>query len=229
MAQPPQLPGPPARPGGGPAEAGASPKRSLLWPIVVALGVLLIMAVLFLGLGTTEDLDPDPSRSTSSSPSVSCCSGSTSAPTASPPLTTSPPTTVSTTPTTTKPTVRPASTPTTPLPTKLSVQCQMSPASPRQGQTVAITFTIDSPNSRTVGLGVGVYADGSENDDRATGTGNDDEFDLSPRRQVETLNVVLPENQEAGTYEIVAQLYPANRIGKTNTLAEDTCGFMKVS
>ncbi|MGA5305932.1 hypothetical protein ACPCHT_39000, partial [Nucisporomicrobium flavum] len=43
------------------------------------------------------------------------------------------------------------------------MQCQMSPASPRQGQTVAITFTIDSPNSRTVGLGVGVYADGSEN------------------------------------------------------------------
>ncbi|MGA5305959.1 hypothetical protein ACPCHT_39140 [Nucisporomicrobium flavum] len=46
---------------------------------------------------------------------------------------------------------------------------------------------------------------------------------------METLNVVLPEGQEAGTYEIVAQLYPANRIGKTNTLAEDTCGFMKVS
>ncbi len=142
-----------------------------------------------------------------------------------------PPTTTTTTTATSTTTTRPSTTkPTTTTAPKLSVTLTCSaPANLRPGQTIMLAYSIEATRPVKVGLGAGLYDSGG--DDHSTGDGDVDEYALAVGHQTPSRPFIVPSNLPRGRYELVAEIWPANKIGAegANTIAEHTCAYVSIA
>jgi hypothetical protein len=105
--------------------------------------------------------------------------------------------------------------------------CTVSPA-PHAGGQVSLTYTIDATKAGTVGLGAGIYDDAGdpvEHDD----TGDRNSLSLHAGEQQYTRKLILPDHLPRGTYDIAGEVYPTGKVGKGETLTDETCTKMPVS
>jgi hypothetical protein len=81
---------------------------------------------------------------------------------------------------------------------------------------------------RQVGLGAGVYDE--QGNDQSNGDGDVSDTTLQEGQSDPSRPVTIPTGLPAGTYEIDAEIWPANEIGKNgvNDLTDAVCGSFKV-
>ncbi|WP_426513155.1 hypothetical protein ACPPVO_22515 [Dactylosporangium sp. McL0621] len=110
-------------------------------------------------------------------------------------------------------------------PKVVSVACG-APTSARPGQTITLTYGFNAAGPIVVGLGAGLYD--TAGGDHANGDGDVDEASLAVGGTVKTRPFTVPPGLTPGTYELVAEVWPANQIGEGETLAEGACGALVV-
>jgi hypothetical protein len=117
--------------------------------------------------------------------------------------------------------------PTTPH-LQITLTCDLSTKAPMPGMTVQMTYHITSSQQRSVGLGASLYD--SQGNDLSTGDGDIDSFLLSAGQTTDSRPLPLPKNIPAGRYEIDAEIWPPNEIGKNgvNTLKDAFCANLVV-
>jgi hypothetical protein len=115
-----------------------------------------------------------------------------------------------------------------PSPIDISLKCSLNTRSPHPGMTVKMTYNISINQGDVVGLGAGIY-DNSGND-HSTGYGDIDSIQLSAGQITESRPVPIPSRLSSGRYEIDAEIWPRNEVGRNeaNTIADATCGYFSV-
>ena len=118
----------------------------------------------------------------------------------------------------------------------VTISCAMSPSDPQEGQQVAMTYTVKAERAMTVGLSVQLYDD--QGHKHANGTGAVDGVVLeqtlsqSSSRQPWSKEVpqtlVVPDTLAPGSFQVVAEAWPAGRVGveDTTTLTSALCGYV---
>lgn len=94
--------------------------------------------------------------------------------------------------------------------------------------TFQMTYEVHSNEPVAVGLGAALYD--NQGTDHSTGYGDIDSILLPSGQSSKTRPVLIPSNLPAGRYEVDAEIWPSNKVGKNgaNTLADATCTFFKV-
>jgi len=128
--------------------------------------------------------------------------------------------------TTVPPTSTTLNTTTTTNQASVMVECK-APTQMRPGQTVTLTYEIVADKSMRVGLGAGFRDEAGQ--DQSTGTGDVDDLMVSAGRTTRTRIFPIPTGLAPGIYELTAEIWRPNQIGRGETLAEGLCGFMTVS
>lgn len=95
----------------------------------------------------------------------------------------------------------------------------------RPGNTIEMTYNTDAPEDMRVALGAGIYS--QDGTDQSTGIGDEDDVQILRGQTSKTRPVPIPGSLVRGTYELVAEIYPSNKIG-TETLADPTCQVFTV-
>jgi hypothetical protein len=119
----------------------------------------------------------------------------------------------------------PSTTQTTRKPS-ISVTCS-GPSNLRPGQRITLVYEIDATEPMTVGLGAGFRDDAG---DHATGDGDRDSVEIPAGRSTQSRPFTVP-NVPAGQYELIAEIWPRNEIGRegVETLAEHTCADVSIA
>ena len=115
-----------------------------------------------------------------------------------------------------------------PSPSDIGLKCSLNTRSPHPGMSVKMTYNITMNQRDVVGLSAGIY-DNSGND-HSTGYGDIDSIQLSPGQITESRPVPIPSRLSPGRYEIDAEVWPRNEVGRNgaNTIADATCGYFSV-
>jgi hypothetical protein len=94
--------------------------------------------------------------------------------------------------------------------------------------TVQLTYYVNSPVTRQVGLGAGLYAEQGKDD--SNGDGDVDSIVLQQGWSSLSRPVTIPTSLRPGQYELDAEIWPANEIGQNgvNDLADATCTYFNV-
>ena len=110
----------------------------------------------------------------------------------------------------------------------MKLTCSLSQKRLRPGMTVQLTYHVDSPAARQVGLGAGLY-DEQGNDD-SNGNGDIASMSLQEGWNSPSRPVTIPANLAPGQYELDAEIWPANEIGQdgVNDLIDTTCTYFNV-
>jgi len=121
-----------------------------------------------------------------------------------------------------------ASSSSTSAPLDLKLQCSLNTQSLRPGITVIMTYHITLNQEDAVGLGAAIY-DNSGND-HSTGRGDINTIILPPGQLTKSRRVPIPSNLSSGRYEIDAEVWPPNEVGKNgvNTVTGATCAHFSV-
>lgn len=111
----------------------------------------------------------------------------------------------------------------------LQVTCTLSQWNLRPGLTLRLTYHINSPVARQVGLGAGLYDNRGR--DHSNGDGDIDDITVPKGRSSLSRPVVIPANLPASTYELDAEIWPPDEVGKNgvNDLTDASCTFFHVS
>jgi hypothetical protein len=112
-------------------------------------------------------------------------------------------------------------------PLDISVECDL-PEDLKPGDAIDVVYEITASADIKVGIGGGLYDEAT--DDHASGTGDLDSYAIKSGRSNVVRRFVIPDDLPTGVYEMVAEVWPANRIGHEDedVLAEGTCGFVNV-
>jgi hypothetical protein len=91
-----------------------------------------------------------------------------------------------------------------------------------------MTYEINSNEPVKAGLGAALYD--NQGNDHSTGYGDIDSALIPAGQSNRSRPVQFPSNLPAGRYEMDAEIWPDNEVGKNgaNTLADATCAFFKV-
>ncbi len=111
---------------------------------------------------------------------------------------------------------------------ELTVTCRLSQRQVSRGETVQLTYTLNSNEAASVGLGAGIYD--NQGTDHSEGFGDLPDFALSAGRSLKSRPVLIPARLPAGQYEVTGEIWPANQIGArgVNTYADPTCAYFTV-
>jgi hypothetical protein len=112
-------------------------------------------------------------------------------------------------------------------PERVTVECD-APSRLRPGKVVTLAYDIKSDAAVDVGLGAALY---DENEvDHARGTGDRDSVHLQRGHNRVTRPFMIPVGLPVGTYELDAEIWPANKIGDNGveTFADSPCGFVTI-
>ena len=115
-----------------------------------------------------------------------------------------------------------------PSPIDIGLKCSLNTRSPHPGMTVKMIYNISMNQGDVVGLGAGIYD--SSGNDHSTGYGDIDSIQLSSGQITESRPVSIPSRLSSGRYEIDAEIWPRNEVGRNgaNTIADATCGYFSV-
>lgn len=118
--------------------------------------------------------------------------------------------------------------PPTPSPSLMTLGCRLSDKKLRPGLTVQLTYQVYSPVTRQVGLGAGLYDE--RGNDHSNGDGDVSVFTLKQGESSPSRPVTIPANLPPGTYELDAEIWPANKIGQNgvNDIIDATCANFNV-
>lgn len=96
------------------------------------------------------------------------------------------------------------------------------------GRKRHVYLRIRSNKKINIGLGAGLYDNAVK--DHSTGIGDVDSVLVQTGRTNMTRRFIAPSDLSPGTYEVVAELWPANEIGApgAETVADDQCGYVDV-
>lgn len=112
-------------------------------------------------------------------------------------------------------------------PKHVTVECD---APPRilPGKLATLAYDIKTQAAVDVGLGAGLYDE--DGVDHSRGTGDRDSVGLQRGNNRVTRPFMVPADLPAGTYELNAEIWPANLIGDdgVETLADSPCGFVTI-
>jgi hypothetical protein len=118
----------------------------------------------------------------------------------------------------------------TPSPTisSMTLTCSLSQKQLRPGMTIMLTYHVNSPVTRQVGLGAGLYDE--PGNDHSNGDGDVSDTTLQQGLSSQSRPVTIPANLPAGKYELDAEIWPANEIGQNNvnTLTDAPCAYFSV-
>jgi hypothetical protein len=94
--------------------------------------------------------------------------------------------------------------------------------------TVQLTYHIGAPSTRQVGLGAGLYDE--QGTDRSNGDGDVSDVTLQQGQSSPSRPVAIPANLPAGKYELDAEIWPPNEIGKNhvNDFIDAPCTYFRV-
>lgn len=103
-----------------------------------------------------------------------------------------------------------------------------APSRITRGETITLTYTIVASDAIEVGLGAGLYD--TAGSDQSTGFGDVDQYHLASGRNRVNRPFRVPSTLPSGAYELVAEVWPANKIGAdgVETLAGGHCGTVTV-
>jgi hypothetical protein len=148
------------------------------------------------------------------------------APTSTAGISTSP--SVSTSPTSPFPTTTSPNDIATPTPSSMTLTCSLSSKQLRPGATVQLTYHVDSPVARQVGLGAGLYD--HQDNDHSNGDGDVSSIMIQQGQSSLSRPVTIPANLPPGKYELDAEIWPANEIGQDNVndLTDTPCASFNV-
>jgi len=92
-----------------------------------------------------------------------------------------------------------------------------------------VVFEVDANARATVGIGAALYDD--HGNDHSNGFGDLDSMALPSGHTSVSRIVEFPKILAAGRYELVAEVWPANKVGAEgfNTLADSPCGYVTVT
>jgi hypothetical protein len=112
-------------------------------------------------------------------------------------------------------------------PVRVSLICTLSKP-PRSGAIIILTYHMSLQTAGVVGLSAGIYS--KSGNDYSTGYGDISGIQLLKGLVTESRPLLIPPNLPAGTYEIDAEIWPANEVGENgvNTIADTTCAFFSV-
>lgn len=120
----------------------------------------------------------------------------------------------------------------------VTISCALSSPDPREGEEVKLTYAVDAEQAMTIGLSVQVFDHGGRK--HANGTASVDSVTLEETfpdfngRQRWSKEVrqalLLPANLDPGTFQVIAEAWPAGRVGAkhTSTLSTAQCGYVTV-
>lgn len=115
----------------------------------------------------------------------------------------------------------------TPRTVSVSISCDFN-SSPHPDAKIELAYHINSADAIRVALGAGIYD--SQGNDHSTGFGDIDNIEAARGRSTKTRPVLIPADLPRGTYELDAEIWPANKIGQngTNDITDARCGFLTV-
>jgi len=110
----------------------------------------------------------------------------------------------------------------------LTVTCSAH-GRPVPGETITLTYNIDTNERMQVGLGAGLYDE--NRNDQSTGFGDVDQLQLPAGQTSGSRLVEIPNGLPSGRYELTLELWPPNEIGKqgVETFADPTCGLINIT
>lgn len=123
--------------------------------------------------------------------------------------------------------VGPGSTVGTSGPVRISVTCEAPPRI-RPGELIGLTYSIDATAAVDVGLGAGLYDE--QGTDHSTGTGDVDNLPVAAGFKRVSRPFKVPADLKPGSYELTAEVWPANKIGDegVETLADSHCALVTI-
>jgi hypothetical protein len=150
---------------------------------------------------------------------VAMPTGSASVPTTSP---------TAITPTSPIPTTESPTDTATPKVSSMMLTCNLSQKQLRPGMIVQLTYHVNSPVARQVGLGAGLYDE--QGTDHSNGDGDVSSITLQQGWNSPSRSVTIPTDLPPGQYELDAEIWPANEIGQNgvNDLVDATCTYFNV-
>ncbi|MGH3837739.1 MAG: hypothetical protein ACRDSF_18855 [Pseudonocardiaceae bacterium] len=91
-----------------------------------------------------------------------------------------------------------------------------------------MTYNIDTTAAVDVGLGAGLYDE--HGNDHSPGTGDVDNLPVATGFKRVTRPFIVPADLKPGSYELTAEVWPANKIGSpgVETLADSPCALVTI-
>jgi hypothetical protein len=118
---------------------------------------------------------------------------------------------------------------------KVSIKCDGLPRKNgvpqkrvRPGEILTLTFHTTAPADAVVGLGGGFYSDDTGHD-VYEGYGDDDKYSVKQGTYPDRRDFQIPPGVSPGSYEVVAEIWPKDHIGRGETIDDNSCGHVMVT
>jgi len=126
-----------------------------------------------------------------------------------------------------QPSSSPPTQPTSPQAFRIVDLTCKAPTQARRGQTISVTYKIQSVGEGDIGLGAGIYINDSE--DLSDGNGDEDSTHVPAGVSDRSRTVHIPASLASGSYELTVELWQPNSIGVGETIKDASCGHVKVT
>jgi hypothetical protein len=118
---------------------------------------------------------------------------------------------------------------------KVSIKCNGLPRKNgvpqkrvRPGEILTLTFHTTAPAEAVVGLGAALYSDDT-GDDVSEGYGDEDKYSVKQGTYPDHRVIRIPPGVSPGSYEVVAEIWPKDHIGRGETIDDNSCGYVMVT